>query len=432
LPEPIVFNDNGAWSWYEDERAVVDEATGTLLVSTVADDGGTGGTARAGNVEVVAYNLATGTTRRTVLHAGLQADDHNSAALFVRPDGRYVAMYSRHETDRLTRWRVSRRGGDAVNWSPERHLEHDAVASYSNVYPAVDEGGEMLVAFVRGTGRDPRLLVSRDDGTTWRHGGRLLDGPGRPYVRYAADTAGRIHVLVADQHPDEFASSIFHGVVAGSRLLRSDGAVADPELGDEEAVAPQQLTMVFPGDTARRAWTIDVQVDTDGRPYAAFSVSTRASGHRYYYARFDGSDWRSHFLAHAGSALTANEPSYTGLVALDPADPSRVFISTDADPVTGAPLISAGDDRRHHELFEGVSTDGGTTWTWTAVTADSTADNIRPIVPVWDADHTAVLWLRGSYTGYHDYDLDVVGLVTEHDTKTAADEGTSAEVRAAA
>jgi hypothetical protein len=83
-------------------------------------------------------------------------------------------------------------------------------------------------------------------------------------------------------------------------------------------------------------------------------------------------------------------------------------------------LISERDDRRHHELFEGVSTNGGTTWTWTAVTADSTADNIRPIVPVWDADHTAVLWLRGSYTGYHDYDLDVVGVITEHDTNTAA------------
>jgi hypothetical protein len=90
-------------------------------------------------------------------------------------------------------------------------------------------------------------------------------------------------------------------------------------------------------------------------------------------------------------------------------------------------LISARDDQRHHELFEGVSTDGGETWTWTAVTADSTADNIRPIVPVWDAEHTAVLWLRGTYTGYHDYDLDVVGLIAELDTRDAADDRTSAD-----
>jgi hypothetical protein len=37
-------------------------------------------------------------------------------------------------------------------------------------------------------------------------------------------------------------------------------------------------------------------------------------------------------------------------------------------------------------------------------------DNLRPIVPKWDADHTALLWLRGSYTTYENYNLQVVGL----------------------
>ena len=41
----IVLNDNGAWSWFEDERAVVDPATGTLLVSSVASATGDGGVA---------------------------------------------------------------------------------------------------------------------------------------------------------------------------------------------------------------------------------------------------------------------------------------------------------------------------------------------------------------------------------------------------
>ena len=37
-------------------------------------------------------------------------------------------------------------------------------------------------------------------------------------------------------------------------------------------------------------------------------------------------------------------------------------------------------------------------------------DNLRPIVPVWDADHTALVWMRGTYRSMHDYDLDIVGL----------------------
>ena len=45
-------------------------ATDTLLVSSVANAAGTEGAARDGNVEVVAYDLAGGTIRRTVLHHG--------------------------------------------------------------------------------------------------------------------------------------------------------------------------------------------------------------------------------------------------------------------------------------------------------------------------------------------------------------------------
>ncbi len=84
-------------------------------------------------------------------------------------------------------------------------------------------------------------------------------------------------------------------------------------------------------------------------------------------------------------------------------------MSTDVHPATGSPLISQADGRQHHELFEGRAVEGS--WSWRPITADSTVDNIRPIVPVWDDDHTAVLWLRGTYASYHDYDLDVVGVI---------------------
>ena len=69
-PDPvIVFNDNGAWSWFEDERAVIDAATGTLLVSSVASIDGSDGAARDGNIEVVSYDLASRRGQRAVLHA---------------------------------------------------------------------------------------------------------------------------------------------------------------------------------------------------------------------------------------------------------------------------------------------------------------------------------------------------------------------------
>jgi BNR repeat-containing family member len=409
-PEVIFLNDNGAWSWFEDERAVVDAATGTLVVSSVADASGTGGATRDGNVEVVAYDLATGITNRAVLHAHLEADDHDSAALYVRADGSYLAMFSSHAADTLTRWRLSAAPGSATSWLPEQVLDHGSAVTYSNVYAA--DGGT-LDAFVRAAGRDPHILVSEDDGATWRNGGRLLQGPGRPYVRYAADGAGRIHVLAAEQHPLDVPTSIYHGVVDGRRLLRSDGEVVDADLTDLVAVVPQRLTRMFDPAGDARAWPIDLQTDARGRPHGVFSVHRSAADDTYWYAWFDGSAWHSHFLAGAGSALSRAEPYYTGLVALDPADPRHVVISTDLDPRNGAKLVSATDGRRHHELFGGVTSDGGANWAWTPITIDSVVDNVRPVIPVWDADHVALVWLRGRYTNYDDYDLDVVAVVAD-------------------
>jgi hypothetical protein len=134
---------------------------------------------------------------------------------------------------------------------------------------------------------------------------------------------------------------------------------------------------------------------------------------RYHYARWDGTSWQVNEIAHAGTRLYAGEDDYAGLAAIDPQHPDTLFISTNAEPTTGAPLTSAADGRRHWEIFRGDSPDRGRTWAWTAITRNSTSDNLRPIVPIWPAagERRIVLWLRGTYRRYTDYDLDVVGLL---------------------
>ncbi len=133
--------------------------------------------------------------------------------------------------------------------------------------------------------------------------------------------------------------------------------------------------------------------------------------HRYRYARWDGSRWHDYEIAYAGARLYAGENDYTGNIALDPADPDTVYISTNADPQTGRPLISRRDGRRHWEIFRCTTSDGGRSWHWIALTRDSTFDNIRPVVPVPEGAQGAVLWLQGVYLSYTNYDLDVVGIV---------------------
>ena len=222
--EPLLLNDNGGWSWFEDERVVIDSARCRLLVSSAVDAGGDEPTERDGDVEVVAYDQSTSIPVRSTLHDGQIGDDHNSAALYMRSDGRYVAMYSLHDTDSLTRWRVSRRPGDVTEWESERVLDNGAPTSYSNIYSIGEEA--RLYAFIRSEGRDPHFLVSDDDGSSWSAGGQLLDSPDRPYVRYVSDGVGRIHLIATEGVPRE-STGVYHGVIEGGQLHRSDGTVVD-------------------------------------------------------------------------------------------------------------------------------------------------------------------------------------------------------------
>jgi len=132
--------------------------------------------------------------------------------------------------------------------------------------------------------------------------------------------------------------------------------------------------------------------------------------HRYHYAYWDRSAWHDQEIAFAGTRLYAGEDDYTGNICLHPDRLDTVFISTNADPITGLPLISQADQRRHYELFCGRTSDGGKSWSWEPITRDSISDNLRPIVPQWNAENTVLLWFRGNYRTYRDYQTEVVML----------------------
>ena len=160
-----------------------------------------------------------------------------------------------------------------------------------------------------------------------------------------------------------------------------------------------------------RAWTIGLEVDNQHNPVGIISVRANDSDqdHRYLYARFDGEEWQVNEMADGGSYLYAAENDYLGLASVDPQNPNVVYMSCDVDPRNGTATP-------HHELYKGFTSDFGQTWAWTALTENSTMDNLRPAVPDWDGNNTAVTWLRGSYSTYTDWDTQVVGM-----TLTASD-----------
>jgi hypothetical protein len=410
----VELNDNGAWSWFSEDRALVQDSK--LIVGSVRSVGTFNGGKDDpdwGNVEVAVYDLAAGTTRRAVLHRHFEQDDHNDPALLALPDGRLLALYSKHGQERKIYARFSE-PGNPLAWGPAAEIvtpgkdgapfKADNV-TYNNL---IRLPSGRLYDFHRGVRLDPNYLVSDDGGQTWKYGGHLLMGKGgySPYLRYAFDGKDTIHFVATEDHPRNYDTSVYHGFIRDGLIYLSDGKVLGPLSDSTNApFAAWDLTKVFPGDADNVCWVDDLKLDGQGRPCVVFSVKKDGRGThgkggmdiRFHYGRWDGTSWQTHEMAYAGARLYPGEDDYTGLAALDRNDPKVVYLSTDADPVTGKPLVSAADGRRHHELFRGSTPDSGATWRWEPITANSRVDNLRPIVPRWDDPRTALVWMRGTY-----------------------------------
>lgn len=422
--EPFVLSEDGGWCWFQDPRAVIYD--GKLIVGTVAM--GRYDSLRTGDVEALVYNIKSGETDRVELYDQLQADDHDSPVFHVRPDGRILTFFAKHGNENRFYYRISKPAAPTT-WGPiQTYLPSEStMLTYSNLYRLKAEGNR-LYDFFRGLDDTykPSYVYSDDLGETWSTGNVFIDVPvkqrHRPYVRYTSNGTDEIHMLYTEGHPRVYDNSLYHIYYSDGNLHATDGSVIRSlEAG---LTRPEEGTKIFQGDSNHVAWSVDLELDGNGNPCAVYSVQVGSAGLppgqggddiRYRYARWDGEQWQDYPLAYAGTKLYSGEDDYSGLAAIDPDNPDVVFISTDADPETGDPLISQADGQRHYEVYKGITSDGGSTWAWTPITQNSSEDNLRPVVPQWTKEKTVLLWLRGEYRSYTDFSQDVVGRVLHNE-----------------
>jgi hypothetical protein len=421
----IQFNDNGAWCWYQDERAVIDTAAGKLVVGSDASGLGVGGSARNGVIDAVIFDLQSGLSQRFAL-AQFGCDDHNAPAFLVRPDGKYSAMYAQHYDQYNSRYRIF----NGSSWTNEQRFDWttipggtDYTIAYSNLYYLAAEG--RVYDFARADHRCPNLIVSTDMGDNWSYGGILATNTSntynKGYFKYWGNGLDRIDFIFTEQHPRDTTTSIYHGYIKGGKSYASDGTLADDNIFDTLNIPSfGNFTKVF-GDSTflagylmRRCWNTDVVRYGDGTIVTIATARTSQytgtdasinPGHAFIYCRYNGSVWACTYLGKAGPKLYSSEADYTGNAAVDPNDPNTIYISTTFDPRDSTANLGV------HEIFRGVTTDQGITWAWTPVTRNSVRDNIRPVVPSWDNNHTALLWWRGTYMSAQSFNAAVVGIL---------------------
>jgi hypothetical protein len=445
----IQFDDNGAWTWYSDERAIVDPTGGKLVVGVDTTPAGLGGSTRNGSIEATIFNLQNGTSQRFVLMTNGPGgpDDHNGPAFLLRPDGKYLSQWTGHNANYLSYFRIF----DGNSWGPTNLFDwttvgasqSDELASYSNPHYLAAE--KRVYTFVRTMdNHSPYILMSTNYGDTWSFYGKLVRpstnfdvGYNPGYFKYSDNGSNRIDFICTEAHPRDYLTSIYHGYISNGMSFMSDGTLVDADLtntNDYNVPFSASFTPVFtngtvmpPGITNYRCWNDDVQCYPDGTIECIISARINQSisygypdtmvnpNHDFFFCRYDGTNWNSTYLCQAGYKLYSDEGDYVGLGCLSPNDPNTIYISTQWDPRAVQPGVTDTNLQfsTFHEIWKGVTTNHGASFNWTPITQNSIRDNLRPIVPGWDASDTALIWFRGTYSTAQSYDEAPVGII-EH------------------
>ncbi len=374
----------GSWSWFADPRAVD--------LDTPYDETVAGWIDRKGNVTVGALDPGCGIEQRAVV-GHLFHDDHGAPAILVEPDNRLTVFWSGHNGASMN-YRTTLLPGDISAWGPAQRvrsrLRGDLGFTYPNPVLLTGEG-DRLYLFWRGADWTADY-ASRSVTGRWRPAREVIRNPGqRPYVKFAGNGSDTIALAFTDGHPRNVNTSIYYVAYRDGWLRHADGRRI-AKLGSGP-IRPRQGDLVYNGAKTRvPSWVWDVALDSRQHPVIVYATFPSARNHAYWYARWNGRRWVSHFLTFAGPSISPGtiETEYSAGITLDHADPSIVYLSRE---VHGSFAIERW-----------VTSDGGYRWRRATVVRSPGVDNLRPVVPRGrGGDVLGLLWLRGHYGSYTTY-----------------------------
>ncbi|MBN2193595.1 MAG: hypothetical protein JW751_12330, partial [Polyangiaceae bacterium] len=433
--EVTVFNSNGGWTWYNDERVVVDPDAGKIIISSAESSASSEGTSP--NIDAVIHDLATGANDKMLLGTMPYSDDHNNGGILILGLGQYFVGWAHHNKDCVSHWRNYEGGAwgaeRTFDWTsqgclwppPQGSSANPSGVTYNNPWRIDDK----YYNFVRAVETSPSILVS-DDGKAWALGGRLTASPrtgyNAGYYKFWGNNVDRVDFFATEAHPRDADTSVYHGYVQGGKSYDSSGTTPkDDDILDTDAPEIIEFTKVFAaggtlhGVTLHNLWNLDIARYEDGtigvlwqgREVQCADKNNCDPKHHVLYSRFDRTAWTSTYLVKGGRTLYRDhsdwwEEDYLGGAALDPDDPHVIYVSTNIDPRDNSTEYAV------NEIWKGVSCEDGAPFQWTPITMNSPDENLRPVVPKWNAQNTALLWFRGNYQTAQKYSAEVVGIIT--------------------
>jgi rhamnogalacturonyl hydrolase YesR len=391
---------DGGWCWFSDPRAI-------------ARDGKTytGWVTRDGSIQAAQFDHATGAIEIADLHPQYERDDHDNPAFAFTRDGRLMAFYTKHggKPNPAIHLRIRKKSPAFSEWEPEVALPlrddspDTAGISYCNPIRLSAEN-DTLYLFWRGFSYKPTMAKSSDDGRTWTPARVVFatqppDPNQRPYAKYASNGRDRIHFLFTDGHPrNEPNNSVYYACYRDGAFYKADGTRICG--ADELPIQPHQADKIYDGAAGKaRAWIWGIAFDRSDAPVVVYTRLPAENNHRYHYARWDGTRWADSEICAGGRWFPQTprgdkerEPHYSSGLALDPSDPSVVYLTRSEFGV--------------REIERWSTPDGGATWNTEPLTRASLYDNVRPFAVAGDrgtGPRVLLMNLHGGYRHYTDY-----------------------------
>lgn len=316
-------------------------------------------TNNAGGIRVAIWNETTRAVTQSILSAdgATATDQHNCPALWLRSDGRLLAIFAAHSSPNM--WRlvtVNTLASDPTisgGWQAGTNIDSQLGAT-AYTYPDIYTGPNGPVLFYRD--QDPinnwEFSESIDDGDTWSAFTNLF---------YATRAYGRIHMSSPNQWDFLVTSGSYAADYADvHHFQRRDGVYLKSD-GTPMAGSPpfpfSEMTKIYDGSTASAGARAPADIVRIGDEVAAtWSVHTGVPGpfdaddEDYLYARWRNGAWTVSTVATAIGGLTV-EYTEGGLV-VDRLNLNRLAVSRRA---------SSSLSENFH-LYDYRSRDHGATW----------------------------------------------------------------------
>ena len=217
----------------------------------------------------------------------------------------------------------------------------------------------------------------------------------RPYMKYAQSGDDTIHVAYTNAHPNEFPSvNVYYARVRAGKIERANGT----EIGTLDApIAPEAGDEIF--DEAEPSWV------------QTWPSTPRAAGDRVRLVPEPGGPslpLRAGPGARGRSTRSSAPADLSGVMAARPTTRAGSRSTTRIPPACtsrATSLPARGRSRRGRRRTVVELT--------TAVVSTATEKNVRPISPrgmsAFD-DDLGVIWMRGAYPDYENYETEVAAL----------------------